>query len=135
MLPTGATERSEKANVTSGRYEHFEQQQVFPPSNLITDGKIAPHPLHRAQLALPEIAKHSGGPAIFITVLAAGMPVVALTRPFLPSFFGGTAALVMLLVMLTVAFWRSAASLEGHARAGAEVVASMVTGHTVPESV
>jgi monovalent cation:H+ antiporter-2, CPA2 family len=54
------------------------------------------------------------------TVLAL-LPVAALTQPFLP---GAPAAAVIALavVVLGGAFWRSAASLQGHVRAGAQVI-------------
>ena len=51
-----------------------------------------------------------------------GIVLVAITQPFLPAFRG-----VLLLVIVTgafaVVFWRSAANLHGHARAGAEILA------------
>jgi CPA2 family monovalent cation:H+ antiporter-2 len=51
-----------------------------------------------------------------------GIVLVAVTQPFLPAFRG-----VLLLVVVTgvfaIVFWRSAANLHGHARAGAEILA------------
>ncbi|MGH7418726.1 MAG: cation:proton antiporter regulatory subunit, partial [Candidatus Rokuibacteriota bacterium] len=54
-------------------------------------------------------------------VLLVGLPLVALTQPFLP---GALAPAVMTLAMavLGVGFWRSATNLEGHVRAGAQVI-------------
>jgi CPA2 family monovalent cation:H+ antiporter-2 len=55
-------------------------------------------------------------------LLFVGIPVVAVTLPFL----GGPQGAVILgtvLLLLGVAFWRSAANLQGHVRAGALVVA------------
>ncbi|MGH7673766.1 MAG: cation:proton antiporter [Gemmatimonadales bacterium] len=54
-------------------------------------------------------------------VLLVGLPLVALTQPFLP---GALAAAVMTVAMavLGVGFWRSATNLEGHVRAGAQVI-------------
>jgi CPA2 family monovalent cation:H+ antiporter-2 len=54
-------------------------------------------------------------------VLAVGVPLLALTRPFLPGAQGAV-VLLMLVVFLSVGFWRSAANLEGHVRAGAHVI-------------
>jgi CPA2 family monovalent cation:H+ antiporter-2 len=53
--------------------------------------------------------------------LAVGIPTMALTQPFLP---GVPLALVLLAVLtgLGVGFWRSAANLHGHVRAGAEMI-------------
>jgi len=54
-------------------------------------------------------------------VLLVGAPIVVLTRPFL---FGGQGGLLLLamIVILGIAFWRSATNLQGHVRAGSEVV-------------
>jgi monovalent cation:H+ antiporter-2, CPA2 family len=53
--------------------------------------------------------------------LLIGTPLVALTQPFLP---GVPTALLLTVVLLglSVAFWRSASNLQGHARAGAQVI-------------
>jgi len=54
-------------------------------------------------------------------LLAAGVPLVAVTQPFLPSVPG--AALLLVAVGLSIVpFWRSANELHGHARAGAQVL-------------
>ncbi len=54
-------------------------------------------------------------------VLIIGVPAVAVTLPFLPGYgvplFVGT-----LLLLLGVAFWRSARNLQGHVRAGASMI-------------
>jgi len=55
-------------------------------------------------------------------LLFVGIPVVAVTQPFLGGPQGAY-ALGGVLLLLGVAFWRSAANLQGHVRAGAEVVA------------
>lgn len=49
------------------------------------------------------------------------LPIVALTQPFL-SGAPGAAVLATAIVVLGVAFWRSAANLQGHVRAGAQVI-------------
>ncbi len=54
-------------------------------------------------------------------VLLVGVPLVALTQPFLPHALGAT-AVGLLVAVLGIAFWRSAANLQGHVRAGAQVI-------------
>jgi CPA2 family monovalent cation:H+ antiporter-2 len=54
-------------------------------------------------------------------VLIIGVPTVAVTLPFLPGY-GGPAFLGMLLLLLGIAFWRSARNLQGHIRAGATMI-------------
>jgi CPA2 family monovalent cation:H+ antiporter-2 len=49
------------------------------------------------------------------------LPVVALTQPFLPGV-PGAVLLVAVILVLGVGFWRSAAALQGHVRAGAQVI-------------
>lgn len=56
-------------------------------------------------------------------VLIAGIPLVAVTQPFLPPL-RGIAILAGVIVLLGLAFWRSVRNLHGHARAGAEVIAA-----------
>jgi len=55
-------------------------------------------------------------------VLLVGLPLLALTQPFVPSWAAGI-ALGLLLVSLGFVFWRSATNLQGHVRAGAEMIA------------
>ncbi|HEU5262168.1 MAG TPA: cation:proton antiporter [Gemmatimonadales bacterium] len=54
-------------------------------------------------------------------VLLVGAPLLALTQPFLPGV-PGAAVLGIAMVVLGVAFWRSATNLQGHVRAGAQVI-------------
>jgi CPA2 family monovalent cation:H+ antiporter-2 len=56
-------------------------------------------------------------------VLAVGIPIVAITQPFLPPHQGAL-VLTLLTLVLLVALWRNAANLQGHARAGAQIIAS-----------
>ena len=58
-------------------------------------------------------------------LLLTALPVLAVTQPFLPPFRG---ALVLggALSLLAVAAWRSAQNLEGHMRAGAELLVDAV---------
>jgi CPA2 family monovalent cation:H+ antiporter-2 len=58
-------------------------------------------------------------------VVMVGAPLLALTRPFLPGLPGGVLFL-LLVAVLGVAFWRSATNLQGHVRAGAEVIVSVL---------
>jgi len=63
-------------------------------------------------------------------LLVVGLPVVALTQPFLPKYFSG-ALWLMALVMLSIAFWRSASQLQGHVKAGAEAIVSALAGQSL----
>jgi monovalent cation:H+ antiporter-2, CPA2 family len=56
-------------------------------------------------------------------VLAIGIPVVAITQAFLPPNQGAF-VLAFLTFILLVALWRNASNLQGHARAGAQIIAS-----------
>ena len=59
-------------------------------------------------------------------MLAIAIPLLALTRPFAPGF-SMEIALVLLMLVVGIGFWRSATNLEGHARAGAEVIAGALS--------
>ncbi|MEZ4404897.1 MAG: cation:proton antiporter [Polyangiales bacterium] len=61
-------------------------------------------------------------------VLVVGVPVVAVTVPFLPDGLG-VATLLVLLAMLGVAFWRRATDLQEHVRAGAQVIIEALGQH------
>ena len=58
-------------------------------------------------------------------LLLTALPVLALTQPFLPPFRGAL-LLGAALALLAVAAWRSAKNLEGHMRAGAELLVDAV---------
>lgn len=60
------------------------------------------------------------------TLLIVGVPIVAVTQPFIPRFPGFT-LLAILVVVLGIAFWKSALNLQAHARAGAEVIVAALT--------
>ncbi|NMO15561.1 potassium transporter [Pyxidicoccus fallax] len=64
-----------------------------------------------------------------VTVLLVGIPLVAITQPFLRGPAGPLIILV-LLVTLGVAFWRGATNLHGHVRAGAEVVVAALAAQS-----
>jgi CPA2 family monovalent cation:H+ antiporter-2 len=56
-------------------------------------------------------------------VMATGIPLIAVTAPFLPPL-RGPLVFSMLLLLLAIAWWRSTTDLRGHAQAGAEVLVS-----------
>lgn len=60
--------------------------------------------------------------AIMLSIIA---PLVAITQPFVTAA-PGLLILAIFALMLGVAFWRSARSLHGHARAGAEAIVAML---------
>jgi CPA2 family monovalent cation:H+ antiporter-2 len=59
-------------------------------------------------------------------VLLAGLPVLAITQPFVRGA-QGLAVLAILVAALGIAFWRGAANLEGHVRAGAQAIVEALT--------
>jgi len=64
-----------------------------------------------------------------VIVVTVGVPLLVLTRPFLPVTEGGALMpllLVLLVALLVVAFWRSATNLQGHVRASAEVIVDVL---------
>jgi monovalent cation:H+ antiporter-2, CPA2 family len=64
--------------------------------------------------------------ALHVAVLgAAGLPILAALQPFLPSS-SGAGALVLGLLVVGFVFWRSIADLQGHVRAGSQVVAEVL---------
>ena len=64
--------------------------------------------------------------AMELTILCVlGIPLLAITQPFLPPF-RGPVIFGLVLAFLAVALWRSATDLQAHARAGAEVIASLL---------
>jgi CPA2 family monovalent cation:H+ antiporter-2 len=54
-------------------------------------------------------------------ILLVGIPLLAVTQPFVPPLRSAGVVLAVLAV-LGIGFWRSATNLEGHARAGAELI-------------
>jgi monovalent cation:H+ antiporter-2, CPA2 family len=69
-------------------------------------------------------------------VIVAVMFVVAVTKPFFPRI-GSTLVVgigvAVLLLVLGVTFWRTAADLHGHARAGAEVIVAVLAQQMAAE--
>jgi Kef-type K+ transport system, predicted NAD-binding component len=83
-------------------------EQALPAEQTTLDLAAAPR---RALLVTMQLS----------ALLAAGIPLVAVTQPFLPSVPG--AALLLIAVGLSVVpFWRSATELHGHVQAGAQVL-------------
>ena len=58
-------------------------------------------------------------------ILLVGAPIVAITQPFLPGYHGAE-VLFGILVIVALASWRSARNLEGHVRAGAQVIVELL---------
>src|SRR5712691_6390084 len=66
-------------------------------------------------------------------VLLVGLPLLALTQPFLPGP-SGPLVLALVMVVLGVAFWRSATNLQGHVRAGAQVILEALAAQSRPRA-
>ncbi|HLM73516.1 MAG TPA: cation:proton antiporter, partial [Polyangiaceae bacterium] len=62
-------------------------------------------------------------------VIAVSAPLVAVTQPFLPPLRGAAVAGLVIAAMAIV-FWRSAANLEGHVRAGAMAIVEVLAKHS-----
>lgn len=58
-------------------------------------------------------------------VTAVGAPLLAITQPFLPPVQGAL-LLAVLVALLGIRFWRSAADLQGHVRAATSVIAEAI---------
>ncbi|MBX3224474.1 MAG: cation:proton antiporter [Labilithrix sp.] len=85
-----------------------------------------PPPAEPSQLDLAAAARR----ALVVTlqlamILLVGAPLVAVTQPFLPGFHGAE-LLFGILVVVGLASWRSARNLEGHVRAGAQVIVELL---------
>lgn len=63
------------------------------------------------------------------SVMLVAVPLLALTQPFLPGVPGG-AVLAVILAVLGVTFWRTATNLQGHVRAGAQVIAEVLAAQS-----
>jgi CPA2 family monovalent cation:H+ antiporter-2 len=75
----------------------------------------------RALLAILEL-----GTALLVLV-----PIAAVTQPFLPGPLGA-ALLAVIVLSLGIAFWRSASNLQGHIRAGAQVIVEALARQGTP---
>ncbi len=85
---------------------------ALPPARGKADLADAPR---RALLVTLELA----------ILLAIGVPLVALTQPFLPPF-PGAVLMASLILFLGLALWRSATNLQQHARAGAQAIVEVL---------
>lgn len=65
-------------------------------------------------------------------VFLVGLPVLAISQPFLPPFRGAV-VLAVVLVLLGVLAWRSARNLQGHVSAGSEVLLAAIRHSLPPE--
>jgi CPA2 family monovalent cation:H+ antiporter-2 len=65
-------------------------------------------------------------------ILLIGIPILAVTQPFLPLFYG-LPILLVVVIALGFGLWRSTANLEGHVRAGAEVVLELLRSQSEEE--
>jgi CPA2 family monovalent cation:H+ antiporter-2 len=68
-----------------------------------------------------------------IIVLLVSTPIIAITQPFLRGASGALVVLT-LLVGLGIAFWRSARNLQGHVRAGAQVIVEALAAQSHTKS-
>ncbi len=62
-------------------------------------------------------------------VVLVGLPLVAITQPFLPRLQGAL-VLLLLLVLLAVRLWRQATNFQGHTRAVAQALAEALVHET-----
>jgi CPA2 family monovalent cation:H+ antiporter-2 len=97
-----------------------------------------------ASAALPEagagrtdLAAAPRGALLAVVLIAAALivllPIVAITQPFLPGV-PGAAVLGAVVLLLGIGFWRSAANLQGHVRAGAMVLVEALAKQGAPAS-
>jgi CPA2 family monovalent cation:H+ antiporter-2 len=66
------------------------------------------------------------------TLLVIGVPLLAVTQPFLPGY-PGLALMFVLAVLLGAALWRSALNLQGHAQAGAGMIVAALAPHLMED--
>lgn len=66
-------------------------------------------------------------------VLFVGVPLVAVTQPFVPALTGA-GALLLVLLLLAPGFWSSAGNLQGHVRAGAQAILEVLAAQSRPSS-
>lgn len=91
---------------------------------------FAAFPPQPAGLDLAAAPRRALGVGLELAVLLlVGLPVVAVTQPFIHGFRAAELLLVLVLV-LVIAMWRSAGDVEGHVRAGAQVIVEALTRRT-----
>jgi monovalent cation:H+ antiporter-2, CPA2 family len=92
-------------------------RRVFPDAKLnTTDLAAAPRRLMVVTLQLA-------------IVLLVGIPLVAVTQPFLPTL-RGAAVLLALLALLAITFWKNATNLQGHTQAAAQAIVQAIGRQT-----
>jgi len=64
-------------------------------------------------------------------LILVGVPLLTITQPFLRGFQGAK-LFIVLLVVLGILFWRSTTNLEGHVRAGAQVIIEALAAQSRP---
>lgn len=62
-------------------------------------------------------------------VMFVGIPLVAITQPFLPPL-RGAAVLLAVMLLLAIPMWRGATNLQGHTRAAAQALAELLGRQT-----
>lgn len=67
-----------------------------------------------------------------VIVILLGLPLVAITQPFLPPLQGAVIWL-LLVALLAISFWRGAANFQGHAKAAAQLIAEALARQTRDE--
>lgn len=94
-----------------------------------------------AQVALPKAGRldYAAAPrrtlvasVRLVIVFVLGLPFLAVTQPFLQDF-RAVVPLGVLLMIVAIAGWRSATNLEGHVKAGAEVLLAALRHSLPPE--
>jgi len=83
-------------------------ERVFPTVQDTLDLAAAPRRVFRVTLQLA---------ALFLV----GLPILALTQPFLKSAYGAL-LFIVIMIILGIVFWRSATNFAGHVRAGSEMI-------------
>jgi len=66
-------------------------------------------------------------------VLVVGLPLMALTQPFLPRWIAAS-TLGVLIIFLGIMLWKNATNLQGHITAGAELVVEVLAKQTRKKS-
>ena len=97
---------------------------------------IAQAALPPAAAGRPDLAAAPRRALLVLLQLAATLlvllPVGAVTQPFLPGV-PAAAVLVVAVAVLGLALWRSASNLQGHVRAGAQVIVEVLARQAVPQ--
>jgi CPA2 family monovalent cation:H+ antiporter-2 len=109
--------------VRMARYLGFELAATAFPEATITDSG-------RKQLDLAAAPRRLLVVTLQLAiVLVIGIPLIAITQPFVPPF-RGAAVLVLVISVLAIAFWRGATNFQGHTRAAAQALAEALSRQT-----